>query len=203
VLALAGLIVSEGPGERPEYDAPPRLMLDYFGDQDMVVLGGFLLALAALAALWFTGWLRATLRTAEGGSGRLSATAFAGGVTCATFMLAWPAAGILGALYAERLSPEQAQTIFLLGNMFLYPAAMAAAVLVAATAIIALRTAVLPRWHAFASLVLAVWLLIPPFGLAGGNPENPALWTGLAALATIPLWTAITAVTHMLTRREP
>jgi hypothetical protein len=91
--------------------------------------------------------------------------------------------------------------------MFLYPAAMAAAVLVGATAIIALRTAVLPRWHALASLVLAVWLLIPPFGPAGGNPENPAVWTGLAALTTISLWMAITAVTHtvtrMFTRRQP
>src|SRR5688500_16678454 len=38
--------------------------------------GGF----AALALVWFVGSLRSTLRRAEGGTGRLSAVAFGGGV---------------------------------------------------------------------------------------------------------------------------
>ena len=100
------------------------------------------------------------------------------------------------------MSPEGAQTFYLFGDVFLYPAAMAAAVLVAATALVALRTATLPRWLAWLSLALALWLLIPPLGSSGGTqPENPAAWTGLAALPVVPLWTAMTAV-HLLKSRD-
>jgi hypothetical protein len=38
LLGLAGLIVLEGPADRPEYDAPPRVILSYFGDRNTVIL---------------------------------------------------------------------------------------------------------------------------------------------------------------------
>ena len=198
VLGLAGLIVWEGPADRPELDQTPDVILAYFGDRDAVILGGFLLMLAAVSFLWFVGSLRAVLRPAEGGVGRLSAVAFGGGVVAAAFVLALPAANVAGALFADQLSAEGAQTFYLFGDVFLYPAAMAAAVLLAATALVALRTGALPRWLAWLSLALALWLLIPPIGTSGGTqPENPAAWTGLAVLPAIPLWTAVTAVVLM------
>jgi hypothetical protein len=202
LLGLAGLIVWEGPADRPEWDAPRGVILTYFGDRDTVIFGSFLLMLAAVFFLWFVGSLRAVLRRAEGDVGRLSAIAYGGGLAAAAFMLAMPASNVLGALYAKQLSPEGAQTFFLFGNVFLYPAAMAAAVLVAATALVALRTGALPRWLAWLSLVLALWLLIPPLGSGAGTPENPAAWTGLAALPGVPVWTAVTAVVLMLKSRD-
>ena len=42
LLGLAGLIVLEGP----ELDQPPAVILSYFGEQDTVILGSFLLMLA-------------------------------------------------------------------------------------------------------------------------------------------------------------
>ena len=197
LLGLAGLIVLEGPADRPEYDASPGLILSYFGDRDTVIFGSFLLMLAAVAFFWFVGSLRAVLRPAEGGAGRLSAVAFGGGLAAAAFMLAVPASNVFGALYAEQLSPEGAQVFYLFGDVFLYPAAMGAAVLVAATGLVALRTGVLPRWLGAVSLVLALWLLVPPLGSAAGDPENAAAWTGLAALPAVLLWTAVTAVVLM------
>lgn len=203
VLGLAGLIVWEGPADRPELDAPRSVILAYFGDRDTVIFGGFLLMLAAVSFLWFVGVLRAVLRRAEGDVGHLSGIAYGGGVVAAAFMLAFPASNVAGALFAEQLSPEGAQTFYLFGDAFLYPAAMAAAVLVAATALVALRTATLPRWLAWLSLALALWLLIPPLGSSGGTqPENPAAWTGLAALPVVPLWTAVTAVVLMRKSRD-
>ncbi len=193
VLGLAGLIVWEGPADRPEFDQPARVILAYFRDRDAVILGGFLLMLAAAFFLCFAGCLRAVLRRAEGGTGGLSAIAFGGGVAAAAFMLAMPAANVFGALYAGQLSPRGAQTFYLFGDVFLYPAAMAAAVLAAATAVAALRTGVLPRWLAWLSLAFALWLLIPPLGSAAGSPENPSAWTGLAALPAVPLWAAVIA----------
>jgi hypothetical protein len=202
-LGLAGLIVWEGPADRPELDAAPGVILAYFGDRDTVILGGFLLMLAAVSFLWFVGSLRAVLRSAEGAHGRLSAIAYGGGVAAAAFMLAFPASNVAGALFSEQLSLEGAQTFYLFGDVFLYPAAMAAAVLVAATALVALRTGALPRWLGWLSLVFALWLLIPPLGSSGGTqPENPAAWTGLAVLPAVPLWTAVTSVV-LMRRRTP
>ena len=66
-----------------------------------------------------------------------SAAAWRPGCSCS----AWPAANLFGALFAEQLTAVQAQTFYLFGDVFLYPAAMGAAVLVAATALVALRTA--------------------------------------------------------------
>jgi hypothetical protein len=135
------------------------------------------------------------LRRAEGDGSRLSTVAHGSGVAAATFVLLWPAANILGALYASQLSPDGAKTIFLFGNAFAYPLTIAAAVFLAATGLVALRTAVLPRWLGWVTLALALWLLIPPLG---GNPENPAWWTGIAALPAVPLWTTLTALVMML-----
>lgn len=77
---------------------------------------------------------------------------------------------------------------------------MTAGVLVAATALVVLRTEALPRWLGWLSLAFALWLLIPPLGPDGGTPENPAAWSGLTALLGVPLWTALTAV--LVIRRE-
>ena len=92
------------------------------------------------------------------------------------------------------------QTFYFFGDVLLYPAAMGAAVLVASTALVALRTAVLPRWAAWPSMVLALWLLIPPLGQGVDAPENPAPWTGLAVLPFVLLWTALIAL--VLVRRR-
>lgn len=193
-LALAGLILWEGPADRPEFDAAPGLMLTYFRDQDAVILGGFLFMLAAVAFLWFTGSLRAALREFEGASGRLSALAYAGGVITTACMLVMPGANVLGAVYADQLSPMSAQIFFLFANAFLYPAAMAAAVLTGATGLAGLRTGALPRAAAWLSLLLALWLLIPPIGAAAGDPENAAAWTAWSAFSIVPLWTAGIAI---------
>jgi len=200
VLGLAGLIVLEGPADRPELDQPPVMILDYFSGQDTVILGSFLLMLAAMLFLWFAGCLRVALRSAEGGDGRLSTIAFGGGVAVAVFMLAMPAVNVCGALSADFLSVRQAQTLYLMGDAFLYPAAMAAAVMLAATAGVALKTGVLARWLAWPSL--ALWLLVPPLGQSIDAPENPAVWTGLAVLPLVLVWAAVTAVLLAIEHRD-
>jgi hypothetical protein len=198
VAGLAGLIVLEGPADRPELDQPPAVILSYFKEQDTVILGSFLLMLAALSFLWFAGMLHAVLRRMEIGDGHLSGIAFGGAVAAAVLMLAWPAANLFGALFADQLTAAQAQTFYFLGDVFLYPAGMASAVLVGATALVARRA--LPRWATWPSLVLALWLLIPPLGQGVDAPENPAAWTGLAVLPFVLLWTALAAV--VFTRHE-
>lgn len=202
VLALAGLIVLEGPADRPEVNVAAGAFVRYFGDRDTVLLGSFLLMLSVVFFLWFLGSLRAVLRRAEGDVGRLSAVAYGGGLTTAVLLLALPAVSVLGALDAEQFSPQGAKTAFLIGDAFLYPSAMTAAVLVGATALVVLQTGALPRWLGWLSAAFALWLLIPPLGSGGGTPENPAAWSGLAALLGVPLWTALTAGLIMRSRDD-
>jgi hypothetical protein len=202
LFGLSGWIVLEGPADRPEADVSPAAFVTYFGDRDAVVIGGFLMMLSVVCFLWFLGSLRTILERAEGGGGRLSAIAYGGGLVTAASMLALPGVSVLGALYADQLTAAGAKTLFLAGDAFVFPAAMAAAVMIAATALVALRTGALSRWLAWPSLALALWLLIPPLGTAGGTAENPAVWTGLAALVVVPAWIAVTAVALMLRIRD-
>ncbi len=202
VLGLAGMVVLEGPADRPELDAPPQVILNYFGDRDTVILGSFLLMLSAVAFIWFVGLLRAELRHAENGNGRLSAIAYGGGLLAAGLLLIMPATNISGALYHDLLTPAAARTFYLFGDVVMYPAGMAAAILIGTTGLLALRTRALPRWLGWASLVLALWLLIPPIGAGAVLPENPVAWTGIAALPGIVIWAAVTSVVMAIKGRR-
>ena len=192
VLGLAGLILLEGPANRPEADVRAADFIAYFGERDTVIAGGFLMMVSALCLIWFLGWLREALE--RDGDERLAMTAFGAGLVTAAAFLAVPAVSVLGAVYADELTPMGAKTRFLAGDACLYPASMAAAVLVAATALAALRGHALPRPFAWISHVLALWLLLPPVGGAGGTAENPAAWAGLTAFVAVPLWIALTGL---------
>jgi hypothetical protein len=194
LFVIAGIVVLEGVADRPEESAPPDVVMTYFRDQDAVMAGSALFIVGALFFFWFAGELRTALRSAEGGDGRVSAIAYGAGAATATLLLLNQAASFLGALYHEQLSPATGRALFLFGDVFVYPTAMAAALFIAATAIVALRTRVLPAWLAWLSVPMAVWLLIPPFGSPAGTDWAPPAWSGLAALGVIPFWTVATAI---------
>lgn len=202
LLVVAGIVVLEGPADRPEESAPASLILSYFQDQDTVMLGSALFMLGALFFLWFVGELRATLAEAEGGVGRISAIAFGAGMATGAFLLLLHAASFLGALYHEQLTAAMARTLFLFGDLFLYPAAMAAALLVISTAAIALRTHALPAWLAWLGVPLALWLLVPPFGSPAGTDWAPPAWSGLGALGAVPFWLVAAAIALWLRSRR-
>jgi hypothetical protein len=65
--------------------------------------------------------------------------------------------------------------------MFFIGAELTAALLIATVGTLFIRTRVLPVWLGWASLVVALWLLIPPIG-----------WAGL--LLGVPLWTILVSV---------
>jgi hypothetical protein len=201
ILIIAGIVVLEGVADRPEESAPPGVVMAYFRDQDAVLGGSALFMLGALFFLWFVGELRADLSRAEGGDGRISAIAFGAGAATATLLLLNHAGSFLGAVYHEQLSAEAARQLFLFGDLFLYPTAMAAALLLVATAALALRTHVLPVWLAWVSVLVAIWMLVPPFGSPAGTDWAPPAWSGLAALGALPFWTIATAVALTLKRR--
>jgi hypothetical protein len=168
------------PGGIPEEGADE--VLAHFQDNaDAVVSGSWLFMLGSLAFLWFTGILRSRLLRAEGGAGTFASIAFAGGVATGVFALGIPTGGVVAALGVDQLGASEAAALNALEATFFIGAELSAIVLLAAAAVVALRTAVLPRWWVGMSILLAVWLAIGPIG-----------WIGV--LAGIPLWTITTSL---------
>ena len=164
VLLLLGLLVAP---ESPDFMAPSQEIADYYGDEASTIINiDAILLTAGVLLLWFFGSLRTALRRGEVGDGRLSALALAGGTAATALYLASMAADLAAALRADedgRIDPQVAQTLFDLMSLLLGGAVpIALAVALAATALAALRTRVLPAWLGWASAVIAVGLAIAP-----------------------------------------
>jgi len=185
VLWATGVLVAGGghlglPGGVPEESAAD--VLAHFRDNaDAAVSGGWLFMLGSLAFLWFVGILRGRLHAAEGANATFTSIAFAGGVATGVFALGLPTGGVVAGLGVDQLGAPEAAALNALETAFFIGAELAAVVLLAAGAVVALRTGVLPRWWAALSILLAVWLVIGPIG-----------WIGL--LAGLPLWTVLTSL---------
>ena len=160
VLLLVGIIISGDPWWRTPAD---EIVDHYTDDSTRVWVGSYFGMLAVFFFLWFVGSLRSFLRPAEGGTGRLSAVAFGGGVTAGALYLARFTMSTTAAFRAERhggIGSDMATTLFDLGGLLFRAAVpMALAVLLAATAVVGFRTAVLPTWLVWVTAVIAVGLL--------------------------------------------
>ena len=179
---VAGVLVLQGPADQPDQDASPADALAFFKQEDSAILvGTFLYMVGTLFFLWFLGLVRMRLVAAEGGSHRLSSVAFAGGVATAICLLLMPAVHATGAINNENLSPDAAQVYLGINVAFFYAAELAAVVFLLALGLVSLAGEAFPKWLGWASLVLAVWLAIPPIGWA-------------ALLWGFPLWTIIVSV---------
>jgi hypothetical protein len=182
VLWVAGVIVLQGPADQPDTDAPPATALAFFEKHHAAILvGTFLYMLGTLFFLWFLGLVRAQLGPAEGGERRLSSIAYAAGIVVAGAQLLMPAVHATGAINHEHLSADAAQVYLGLGTTFFYTAEFAAAVFLLATGLVSLSTRAFPVWLAWASIVVAAWLVLPPIGWA-------------AALFAFPLWLIVVSV---------
>ncbi len=137
--------------------------------------------IGSLFFLWFMGILRARLVAAEDGAATFAGIAFAGGLATAIFALGMPTGGLVAALNANDIDAPTAEALNAVETAFLLEAELAAIALLVGASVVSLRTAVLPRWWAVVSILLAVWLVILPIG-----------WAGL--LVGLPVWTVVTSV---------
>lgn len=179
ILWAIGVAVLEG-ADSPDSDARAIEALAYFKDHDDAILAGtFVFLLGGVFFLWFAACLRAALYRMEGSLGTLASTAYGGAIATGTCALLLPSSQAAGAFDNDNLTPQAAQTLLMVGDIFFYAATFAAAVLMLATAIVILRArAVLPVWLAWITLVIGVALLIP--------------WISWAALLFgLTLWTIL------------
>jgi hypothetical protein len=156
-------------GDVPHPDASQHEITGYLADthrQMRNIVGAYLWIVGALAFLWFLVRLHNDLRRTEGGTGALSKLAFGAGVA---FSAAWmtAAATFASVAYAVtlrdapvtdsdlvRVLPPLGRLELLLGGGF------SGLLVLLATALVILRTGVLPRWLGWLGIVAAIALLV-------------------------------------------
>jgi hypothetical protein len=182
---IAGFIVRVAIGDTPSDNAPAIEFTRYYQEEDGSIWWASILFFLAIGFfLWFAGSLRGALLAAEGGVGRLAATAHAGAITTAALVAASFGTQVSAAwLVSERtapIAPTTAITYWFMSDGLFIAAFYTTAVLLAATGVVALRSGVFPRWFAWVTLLVALVLVIP--------------WiNGPAFIVAVPLWIIVTS----------
>jgi hypothetical protein len=180
VLVVVGALIGGSP---PKVTDSPKKIFDYFNDnRDALKVGSYLNGLAVVAFLWFLGSLFGRLRRAEGGAGRVAGIALTGGVLVAAVALV---ANAIGAFLALHPSLGAKGTYQLQSTFFAY-LSFAAAVFVAATSVVALRTKLLPSWLAWSGAALAVLWLVAGAGVSSARDALHAI--GFIAFLAWAVW---------------
>jgi hypothetical protein len=163
VLVVVSIIVS-GFDSTSTDDSTVKVIKFWHDNDSQQIASALISALAMVPFLWFLGVLRSVLREAEGGSGRLSATAFAGGIVLVGFALVDSALQFAVADSVGDVPPLVTQSLSVLYNDFFLGFPVGFGTLMLATAVVLLRTGVLPRWLAWFSLLLGIAAFLGPIG---------------------------------------
>lgn len=193
LIAVGFLVVGEPPLDAAASN--DAIKAYYVGNRATLLAQSYLQGLAAIAFLWFVGALRSALRGAEVGSGRLSATAFGGGV-------ALVAVAMVGNLFhtalAYRLADESipvARAFFDLQALTYTLTYFPGVVLVGAASVLMLRTGALVRWWGGVGLLVAVLLLVGGAGVTtSSGPLAAGGDVGFAAFGAFLAWVLVTSI---------
>lgn len=203
--AVLAIVAFALPGTPPKADDATTDIAAFFTDhRKEVLVGNFLLGVAAILFLWFAGSLRSYLRSGEGGEGRLSAASFGGGVAGIGLLLG--GAAILNMFvfeFAKRSGAEDlARAVFDASSAFFAVGAMCFAVFFAAAACSGARSGALPSWAYWSGSVVAVLQLVAGvavFAESGFFATGGAFPTYIAPLAAFG-W--VIAVAVLMMRRD-
>ena len=151
----------------------------------------FVEMLAFLCFLFFLGSLWSALRHAEGGTGCLSTTAFGAGLMSITIKVA-SAAPVLTARYraGDGIDPQLARTLQDINDASFYLSFFPLAVLLAAFAIVAIRSDSLPRWLGWIAAPLGLAFIV---GGMAGIASLQSEWAGLPMIL-YTLWVIVASV---------
>lgn len=193
--AASGLLsialgVAAAAFERPWPDDPAALSAFIADHRSAILAQSLLFVLSAAAYLWFLGSLRSFLLGGESGSGRLTGVAFGAGLVWAGMNIAGQAPQIVLTLPAERgMAPGLARAVEDLGFVMLGLANLPMAVLLAAVAVVTLRTGVLPRWLGWLAVVAGAAAFTLTFGVAqASGPLAPSGWLTYALYPATLIW---------------
>jgi hypothetical protein len=187
VLAVTGNALQ---GSTPALHGETEAVAQFYTDKGTAIAVGMMLSLVSVFFLaWFLGSLRRHLAASEGPDGWMTSVASGGGVATLSLLAAGFALNSAGALRARETGiAGDVAAVFYDGSLALtgLAASLTAAVLLAATAAIALQFGALPRWFGWTSAVLAVLGIVTPVSFV------------LSLL--FPMWVAVAAVLLMRSR---
>lgn len=188
LVLFAGGFVLAGK-DSPDFVDKPSKYLSYYADQKgSIMAGGLVLLLAAAVLLWFLGSVRRASLAAEGGDGRLTGIAFAGGAVGIALFVAAISAIMVPALRLDndqKLTVETATTFQDLGSVLIGMAApIGFGILLIATAIVGIRHGGFPKVWSWFTALLGVIMLVPMIS-----------WAGMFFL--FPLWVLVMAIMLM------
>lgn len=196
VLWVAAILTIVAVGDVPGDKDPSSDFVTFFEKETgAIFVGSALFGLGLGAFLWFLGSLRATLRQAEAGSGRLSAVVFGAGVVLVGLGMLAMAPFAAGAaafdwLGRDSLSPEAAEALWVLQSGIFFFVVIATIPLFLAAGLVSLRTRALPLWYGWITVLLAVAAIVP--------------WIGwLVGVIGLPLWVLVTSLLLFWKGRAP
>ena len=167
-------------GETPDIKDSPQKILNYYNDHDTKnIWASVFLAWGTVFFFFFLGVLRSALQAAEGGTSRLSAVAFGGGLILGVGMLSFAGFTFTLADAADHLTPDAAQALNALNSDFFFPVAVGLGTLLLATALCSIRSKLFPAWLSWITLIIGIAALTP---------------VGFFAFLLFGLWTLLVSV---------
>jgi hypothetical protein len=178
VLWVVAIAVGES-GDKPADNAPGADIAAWMQqDSTTILLAATFLGIGSAAFIWFLGSVSEHFR--RDGEGRLATVVMATGTSTIvtwTLFIAPAAAGALAHENLDRtLSPQAAETLFVMQDGFFVAAEFLAVGFMGAAAVALIRGKGSPSWFGWITALLAVVLMVGPIG-----------WAGL--IFGIPLWT--------------
>ena len=178
IVGLA-LLTSHQPGD---HASGSDILAWYRAHTDTILLGGWLFMIGCAGFMTFVAGLRSRL-------GEVAPLAVAGAAIAALSGMLMAAVDVAGGLDKKDIVPATAATFHHAVDIFFVCAELTAILPIAAVAIVAWRTRVLPRWWAAFSGLVAVVLIVGPIG-----------W--IALIFGLPIWTLGTSLIVLLGSRE-
>jgi hypothetical protein len=159
VLFMVAFIIGGQPGVDQD-------VVEFFvANRRQLLTQAYLYGLSMVFLIWFLGFVRSHLRLSEGGTGRLSAISFAGGIIFVTVLVV---SGIVNTALADGIArfsdPETTRALYAVvvvaNDVNWFPVA----VFSGAATLVAFRHNALPRWLAWLGAAVA---LTSPIGALG------------------------------------
>jgi len=193
------LQAATGPlmGDSPDFDAGAGEIREYLVDDGgTILLATTLNALSAFFFIWFLGSLRSVLRVAEGGAGRLSATAFGAGLV--TIALAVGASVPITAFAWEDTAAVAEDGLLRvawnLNFLAFTPLGATGAAFILAVTVLIFRTRLFPAWVGWFGLLSGVVQLVGVFGMVADDYDSPLGLFSFGGYVTTMLFILIVSI---------
>ena len=169
VVAIVSFAIAGDPPEAKE--GGQKIIAHYVDNKDSIQVGSALVGVAGVLFVFFFGYLRKVLRTAEGPDGMLSVVVLVGAGIVATGIAVDATIAFALAEAADDIDPAAAQAVETIWDNDFLPMAVGTAVILFAAGISVVRHAALPKWLGWVAIVL---------GVVGVTPLGFAAFMGLA-----------------------